>query len=116
MRTHDIVGRLGGEEFAAIVPGDLAVAEIIGERVRAAFERAAVTVEGHPVGGTVSIGAASAAAPVANLDALMGCADAALYDAKRSGRNRLCFADPSAIVDHVPLVPAQVDLAHVHLV
>jgi diguanylate cyclase (GGDEF)-like protein len=116
MRTHDIVGRLGGEEFAAIVPGDLAVAEIIGERVRAAFERAAVTIDDHPVGGTVSIGAASAAAPVANLDALMGCADAALYDAKRSGRNRLCFADPSVIADHVPLVPAQGDLAHVHLV
>ena len=116
MRAHDLVGRLGGEEFAAIVPGDLAVAEIIGERIRTAFERAAVMIEGHPVGGTVSIGAASAIAPVANLGALIACADAALYDAKRSGRNRLCFADPAMVNDYVPLVPEQGEFAHVHLV
>jgi diguanylate cyclase (GGDEF)-like protein len=116
MRANDIVGRLGGEEFAVIVPGDLAVAEIIGERVRSAFERAAETIEGHAVGGTVSIGAASALAPVVSLDALISCADAALYEAKRSGRNRLCFAAPLTLEDHVPLVPEQGDLAHVHLV
>jgi len=116
MRANDIVGRLGGEEFAAIVPGDLSVAEIIGERVRSAFERVATTIEGHAVNGTVSIGAASATAPVTSLDLLMGCADAALYDAKRSGRNRLCFAAPPSLSDHVPLVPEQADLAHVHLV
>ena len=116
MRTNDIVGRLGGEEFAAIVPGDLAVAEIIGERVRAAFERAAITIAGHEIGGTVSIGAAAATVPVTNLDALLAAADAALYEAKRTGRNRLCFAAPAEIRDYIPLVPDCADLAHVHVV
>ncbi len=116
MRANDIFGRLGGEEFAAIVPGDLSVAEIIAERVRSAFERVATTIEGHSVNGTVSIGAASAAAPVTSLDLLMGCADAALYEAKRTGRNRFCFAAPRSLSDHVPLVPEAADLAHVHLV
>jgi diguanylate cyclase (GGDEF)-like protein len=115
-RAHDIVGRLGGEEFAAIVPGDLAVAGIMGERIRAAFERAAVWIDGHSVGGTVSIGAATALVPVTNLDALLASADAALYDAKRSGRNRLCVAPPRLVQDNVPLVPELSDLAHVHLV
>lgn len=108
MRANDTVGRLGGEEFAAIVPGDLAVAQIIGERVRAAFEAAGAIIDNRPVGGTVSIGAASAFSPVTNLDALMGTADAALYEAKRKGRNRLCVAPPMLVNEPIPLVPARV--------
>lgn len=108
MRANDVIGRLGGEEFAAIVPGDLKIAEMIGERVRSAFEAAATTVDGHAVGGTVSIGAASAIARDADLERLIQRADAALYAAKRSGRNRLCTDEGLAVAEPVPLVPEQV--------
>jgi diguanylate cyclase (GGDEF)-like protein len=92
MRTDDIMGRLGGEEFAAIVPGDVEVAAKIAERIRTGFEQAGATIAGHAIGGTVSIGAACARAPVGDLDALINRADAALYDAKHAGRNRMCAA------------------------
>jgi diguanylate cyclase (GGDEF)-like protein len=88
LRATDIVGRLGGEEFAAIVPGDMEIAAKIAERVRSGFEAAGSLVGVHAVRGTVSIGAAAAHAPAPDLDALMARADAALYRAKGEGRNR----------------------------
>jgi len=93
MRANDIVGRLGGEEFAAIVPGGLDVAAKIGERVRAGMETCGATVCAHAIGATVSIGAASIAGPVMEVGPLLAQADAALYRAKRGGRNRLCTAN-----------------------
>jgi diguanylate cyclase (GGDEF)-like protein len=109
MRASDVIGRFGGEEFAAIVPGDRKVAESIGERIRAAFEKVAVTVDGYPVGGTVSIGAASAPAPLAGLDRLLQRADAALYAAKHAGRNRMCTDAGLDMIESVPLAPGPVD-------
>ena len=111
MRANDIVARLGGEEFAAIVPGDLSVATLIGERVRAAFQTAGAVVEGHAIGGTISIGAASTMVPVTNLDALVERADRALYRAKREGRNRVCVAEPVATAEIVSLVPKRTQAA-----
>jgi diguanylate cyclase (GGDEF)-like protein len=102
-RASDIVGRLGGEEFAAILPGDKAIAEMVGERIRAGFEVAGVTIAGYEIGGTVSIGAAVSHAPVLDIDALINCADGALYEAKRTGRNRIRTAQ----ADAPALVPAQ---------
>jgi diguanylate cyclase (GGDEF)-like protein len=96
MRATDIMGRLGGEEFAAIVPGNIEVAEKIAERIRSGFEDVGKVIAGHAVGGTVSIGAACAITPVPDLDVLINRADAALYDAKHSGRNRMCAA-PDAV-------------------
>ncbi len=93
MRANDIVGRLGGEEFAAIVPGGLDVAAKIGERIRAGIETCGATVCAHAIGATVSIGAASIAGPVMEVGPLLVRADAALYRAKHNGRNRLCTAD-----------------------
>ena len=59
MRGSDIIGRLGGEEFAVIVAEPMELAARIAERLRAAFEEAGVTVGGHAIGATVSIGAAT---------------------------------------------------------
>jgi diguanylate cyclase (GGDEF)-like protein len=92
MRASDIVGRLGGEEFAAIVAEPTALATSIAERVRSNFESVGKVIAGRAVGATVSIGAAAATDVVTNIDALIASADAALYRAKRDGRNRLHIA------------------------
>jgi diguanylate cyclase (GGDEF)-like protein len=105
-RANDIVGRLGGEEFAAIVAAPMEIAVRIGERIRRGFESAGATVAGHAVGATVSIGAASAHELVTNIDALIARADSALYDAKGGGRNRLHAADAAAAGAPARLVTA----------
>ncbi len=91
MRLNDLIARLGGEEFAAIIPGDLNDAINVAERVRVAFESAARAVSGHYLGATVSVGVACGER-VADIDALLARADEALYAAKASGRNRVATA------------------------
>ena len=93
MRGSDIVGRLGGEEFAVIVAEPMEFAARIAERLRVGFEIAGVTVGAHEIGATMSIGAATSLEPVTDLDALIARADAALYRAKHDGRNRMHAAD-----------------------
>jgi diguanylate cyclase (GGDEF)-like protein len=87
-RATDIVGRFGGEEFVALLPGNLANAKIVAERVRRAFESAGVAVAGCELNATVSVGAASGQ-PGTDIVALLAAADAALYRAKANGRNRV---------------------------
>jgi len=88
MRVTDFIARLGGEEFAAIVPGTLDEGVMIAERLRLAFENAAQTVAGRYIGATLSVGVAAHSAAT-NIDALLARADEALYAAKRAGRNRV---------------------------
>jgi diguanylate cyclase (GGDEF)-like protein len=88
LRNHDIVGRLGGEEFAAIMPemhGDPVEAA---ERIRAAVEAATSPGSHGPVSVTISAGLAELK-PDDTLDTLLSRADEALYRAKRQGRNRV---------------------------
>jgi diguanylate cyclase (GGDEF)-like protein len=90
LRTSDVVGRLGGEEFAAILPdSNLESAKAVAERVREAFETATIEVDGQQVRATVSIGAAITTDSRCELQSLLGSADQALYLAKESGRNRV---------------------------
>jgi diguanylate cyclase (GGDEF)-like protein len=105
-RMDDIIGRFGGEEFIAIVPGGLESANKIAERVRASFESAGVTVADHAVGATVSIGAAISYDPVKSIDALIARADAALYRAKHEGRNRLHIAEEEMAAERARLIAA----------
>ena len=94
LRASDIVGRLGGEEFAVILAEPMPIGRLIAERIRTGFERAGVKIADHAINATVSVGAATSHEPVTNIDALLARADAALYRAKRHGRNRLyCAAD-----------------------
>jgi diguanylate cyclase (GGDEF)-like protein len=92
MRTTDVVGRLGGEEFVAILPGNAADAKLVAERVRTAFQIAGMEIASHRMGATVSIGLACAVAPT-EIDPLLARADAALYRAKNNGRNRIEVAE-----------------------
>jgi diguanylate cyclase (GGDEF)-like protein len=100
-RATDVLGRLGGEEFAALLPGGAAEAQMVGERLRAAFEAAGVEIAGCRIGATVSIGAATAKAPI-DVVALLQRADAALYAAKAAGRNRIVMAPDAATPADVP--------------
>jgi diguanylate cyclase (GGDEF)-like protein len=88
MRGDDVIGRIGGEEFVAVLSGTLDEACIAAERVRAAFAQAAVAPEGPQIPATVSIGVACGL-PEVPIDVLIGRADAVLYRAKANGRNRV---------------------------
>jgi len=86
LRSPDQLGRFGGEEFVVLLPETTQEdAMVVGERIRAAV---ALPVAGLPPI-TVSIGVASNRPDDAQIDALLGRADRALYKAKAEGRNRI---------------------------
>ena len=92
LRISDLSGRIGGEEFAALLPCALEEGVLVAERVREAFETSGVVVDEGPVDTTVSIGVAGGPAGT-ELEVLLASADTALYQAKRGGRNRVEAAE-----------------------
>ncbi len=93
LRTVDLVGRMGGEEFVAVLPDtDLRSAIDVATRLRKAVGQAphSPIPDGRPL--TVSIGVAGWSADQPSLASLMRRADEALYDAKRDGRDRVAVA------------------------
>ncbi len=88
LRDVDVPARIGGEEFAVLLPSTgLEGALVAAERVRRSVEAVRVSFDGRELGFTVSIGVAGCCAETRDLDALMKAADAALYRAKEAGRN-----------------------------
>nr|WP_255457778.1 GGDEF domain-containing protein [Rhodanobacter sp. K2T2] len=90
LRDSDLIGRVGGEEFVVLSPGaDLAGAMLLAERVRSTVEKTPLVIDGQSLALTVSVGVAVAAINDRDGAALLQRADAALYEAKRAGRNRV---------------------------
>lgn len=87
LRRTDHLGRYGGEEFLVLLPEtDLPAALQTAQRIHDAL------ATGHALDCHISIGASTWAGPPDNLDALLGRADQALYQAKEQGRNQTCAA------------------------
>jgi diguanylate cyclase (GGDEF)-like protein/PAS domain S-box-containing protein len=99
-RQVDVVARIGGEEFAVLLPStDLEGALAVAERLRQLVARAPVAFEGDDIAYTVSAGVVASADDTLNLETLMKRADQALYAAKAGGRNRVEAWHP-ALHDH----------------
>jgi diguanylate cyclase (GGDEF)-like protein len=93
MRGSDLIGRIGGEEFAAIlVKTSRDKASEVAERIRASFAHLAQEVDGHRVEATVSIGLVHCLERTLDIAELLTRADHALYYAKERGRNRIEIA------------------------
>jgi diguanylate cyclase (GGDEF)-like protein len=92
LRLSDLSGRIGGEEFAAMLPCPLDEGALVAERVREAFEGSGIVCDEGAVDTTVSIGVAGGPAGI-QLEVLLAAADTALYQAKRGGRNRVEAAE-----------------------
>ncbi|MDT8992648.1 diguanylate cyclase [Curvibacter sp. APW13] len=92
LRDIDLFGRLGGEEFAVLLPQtDQDTAVEVAERLRQVIGNANVSLEGNlNVQFQVSIGVSSLRSKEDTIDALLNKADKALYEAKNTGRNRVC--------------------------
>jgi diguanylate cyclase (GGDEF)-like protein len=90
LRDVDIAGRWGGEEFLMVLPGtDLAGGARVAERIRVSLAgRIVLTADGTPIPVTASFGVA-ATPPLRTASELFAAADAAMYEAKRAGKNRV---------------------------
>jgi diguanylate cyclase (GGDEF)-like protein len=100
LRDSDLIGRVGGEEFVVLSPGaDLASALLLAERVRATVERSPLMIDGQSLTLTISIGVAVVADDDRDGAAVLKRADAALYAAKRAGRNRVEAATEAPAVE-----------------
>jgi diguanylate cyclase (GGDEF)-like protein len=105
LRARDVLGRYGGDELIVVMPDtDADRAASVCERLRELLAYSRFVGASAPLTLTVSIGVASARGNNAEFEQLVQAADAALYDAKRRGRNRTCVAegpDPARKVHHL---------------
>ncbi len=90
LRSSDIIGRIGGEEFAVLLPEtEIKAALLISERVRKNVEEVKVLSNSHEIKITISLGVSQSAVEDQNVDEIFIRADTAMYNAKKEGRNRI---------------------------
>jgi diguanylate cyclase (GGDEF)-like protein len=101
VREIDLAGRWGGEEFALLLPGtDLEGGRQLAERIRELVrDQRLAAPDGTQIGVSASFGVASFPL-VRGQNQLVAAADAALYEAKRSGKDRVVVSAPSAVTMH----------------
>ncbi len=91
IRNNDLLARIGGEEFAILLPGSSRKeAKTVGEQICIAIERDPFVIKDEMITVTVSIGIAELDDADPTFDALYQKADSQLYEAKKLGRNRVC--------------------------
>lgn len=98
LRAGDLAGRYGGEEFLLVLPGSNQIgARIAAERIRKALEAMVIETDHGSLKVTASFGGAAVSGPgcLGLRDEIFSRADAALYEAKRAGRNRVVIHDPA---------------------
>jgi diguanylate cyclase (GGDEF)-like protein len=90
IRTNDLAARMGGEEFCIIMPDSTPKSSAaVADRIRSQIEATSVQTANGPIRATVSAGIAVRSTEPETLQSLLNRADAALYEAKASGRNRV---------------------------
>jgi two-component system cell cycle response regulator len=95
VRSYDLVGRYGGEEFLVVSPDcDKVQVQVCAERIRLAMEERPVLAQGSSIAITVSAGTAILAPQFNTEKDALAAADTALYRAKREGRNQVVSCDP----------------------
>lgn len=100
MRGSDLVGRLGGEEFAAMLTETSREKALeVAERIRVTFAQFAREVDGHPIAATLSIGLVHCQDRTLDVSELLSQADHALYYAKERGRNRVEVASADMMLE-----------------
>jgi diguanylate cyclase (GGDEF)-like protein len=92
-RDADVVARYGGEEFVIMLPETtLAAAATVAERIRSKVFANALTIAESELSLTISLGISAATASSSGVESILRHADRALYEAKQTGRNRVCIA------------------------
>ena len=95
VREMDLVARIGGEEFSALLPStDMQGAIKIAERIRSSIAQSVLEIDGQKICYTVSIGVSTVNENVLGIDMLLKTADEALYASKHGGRNRVTAIHP----------------------